>query len=774
MMLAHIIYRLLLAALLINGVSGTIFPLGGLSPSFAEERGIGQKEAPGILVHGNRISIDVTNASLKGVLQEMAVKTGIRVDADDSVTGVVTIKLSEVTIEEALEKLCQSRALIYEYLPDNKAYRIIGAVAADGVAGGDRKKAAAVSGGITVMQNVSAPSADTAGGNLQSAVTPEASKTATGDPDRPPYKSGELLVRFRPEVTEQQVEDLHRSLASTVIRTMPKLRLQQITIREGLTEDEAIRLYKASGLAENSERHALRYPDKTANDPYVDLQWGLANIKAAEAWNITSGKPEVIIAIIDTGVDYRHPDLQGNIWSNTKELKGVAGVDDDSDGYVDDIRGWDFADHDNDPMDVSGHGTHVAGIIAAMGNNGLGIAGINWQAKIMNLKVATDNNSDSFEEFAIIAAIQYAIDHGAKIVNCSFGGSGKSDEEELAFSAMKDKGILAVCAAGNSSQNTDLYPNYPASYNFGNIISVAASGSDDQLASFSNYGPASVDLMAPGVDIYSTVPEGSATTASVQVGSGSITYHALGMSYAGQTDENGITGILYPCGQGYTEQFPAGVSGNIALIQRGNRDGIAFYFQQKVQNAQAAGARGVIIYNNVEESWAGGTLGSQGDWVPAVSITEAAGEALVSLGNPSVTLINKPVLNPYAYKSGTSMAVPHVAGVAGLLLAQCPSLDYTQIRSAILNTADPIGSVAGKMVSAGRINALSALASLLVDLNGDFRIGLEDAILALQMLSGMPSPVTYPFAACGKDISGDGRIGLEEILFILQKTAGAR
>jgi subtilisin family serine protease len=348
---------------------------------------------------------------------------------------------------------------------------------------------------------------------------------------------------------------------------------------------------------------------------------------------------------------------------------------------------------------------------------------------------------------------------------------------------LKNAGVLAVCAAGNDSRNTDSTAQYPSGYNLDNIISVAASGSDDQLASFSNYGPTSVDLMAPGVRIYSTILEDSETDALVRIEGANpvVEYAALGMRYAGQTGENGITGTAYNCGQGYANQFPAGVNRNIALIQRGNKDGNAFYFYQKVQNAQDAGAKGVIIYNNVVDDFDsnGGTLGSSGYWVPVVSVTKATGEALKALieqGTPTVTLINKPVVTPYGYMSGTSMAAPHVAGVAGLLLAQCPSLSYSRIKSAILDTVDKIGTVAGKMVSGGRVNAFAALKSLLLpgDLTGDCRIGLDDAILALQMLSGLPPPVPYPCPSCGKDVTGDDKIGLQEAIFILQTAADLR
>ncbi|MBU4580801.1 MAG: S8 family serine peptidase [Proteobacteria bacterium] len=785
--------RLLLTLILIPGIIGVIGP--SVSPSFAAEEGSLRTQEQVIRIQGNRISIDVKNAAIRDVLREIAQKAKMDVVPGEGVSGEVTIQLTDVTIEEVLENLCRSRALVYEYLPDLNAYRIIRALAFGGAdakgAGGAATPASATSpGDNTEARRVfSGASAEHADGKPGSRISQgksggEGVSGETDDRARPLYKKGELLVRFKPGATDRQMEELHRSLGSSVLGTISKLRLQRIRLRTGLAEMEAMALYAASAIVEHAERHALRYPNRAANDPYADLQWGLANIHAGEAWDITPGKPAVVIAVIDTGVDYQHPDLRGNIWINAAEIPG-NGIDDDGNGYVDDIRGWDFAGNDainpvadNDPMDVDGHGTHIAGIIAASGNNGLGIAGINWQARIMPLKVQADN-SNSFLEFAIIEAIQYAIDQGAKIVNSSFGGSAGSAEEEGAFTALKDAGVLAVCAAGNSTQNTDVTANYPAGYPLDNIISVAASGSDDKLASFSNWGPTSVDLMAPGVSIYSTTLESSGTDARVRVaGSNPVEYAALGMEYAGRTGENGITGTAYNCGQGYTDQFPDGVTGYIALIQRGNRDGNDFYFDQKVQNAQVAGAKGVIIYNNrvPPDSFdaSGGTLGSPGDWVPAVSITKAAGEALIALGSPTVTLINRPVI--YAYMNGTSMAAPHVAGVAGLLLAQCPSLSYTGIKSAILDTADPIGSVADKMVSGGRVNAFAALKSLLLpaDLTGDCRIGLNDAVLALQLLSGLPPPVPYPCAACGKGVTGDDKIGLQEAIFILQTAAELR
>jgi subtilisin family serine protease len=789
--------RLLLASILVQGIIGTASPFFTISQSFAaqESKGFLLMDGLSIQVQGDRISLDIRDADIGDVLREIAKKATIDVTLGDGVAGNVSMKLTDVTIEDALKTLCRSSALVYEYLPDKKAYRIIQAVALT-TGTNEKKGSAAETSGGNGPETKQALSAAVLSGKANpepgSGVSQGDSGTETGNRKRPSYKSGELLVRFKPGVTDQQIDDLHRSLGSTVLGTIKNLRLQRIKLREGLSEEEAMALYRAADIVEHVEKHALRYPTMTPNDPEISRQWGLAKMKVREAWDITQGRPEVIVAVIDTGVDYLHPDLRDNIWINTAELNGLPGVDDDGNGYIDDIRGWDFVGNDannpkpsNDPMDVYGHGTHVAGIIAATGNNGVGIAGINWQAKIMVLKAA--DNGGTFPEyplFPIIEAIQYAIAKRAKIINCSFGGDSRSVEEENAFIALKNAGILAVCAAGNSGLNTDTPPkNFPSGYNLENMISVAASDENDNLATFSNFGLTSVDLMAPGVNIYSTVPEGTNTDARIRVEGASppVEYTAVGMVYAGITTANGITGTAYDCGKGYPEQFPTGVGGYIAMIERGNSQGLPpFTFADKVRNAQTAGAVGVIIYNNVVDDLDlhGGTLGNPGNppWAPAVSITKANGDALNTLGNPVVTLINQLVVSPYKMMSGTSMATPQVAGIAGLMLAQCPSLGYSDIKSALLNTVDKILAVEQLMVSEGRVNAFAALTSLLVpgDLSGDCRIGLDDAILALRILSGLPPQLTYPCPSCGKDVSGDNKIGLEEAIFILQNVAGMR
>ena len=252
--------------------------------------------------------------------------------------------------------------------------------------------------------------------------------------------------------------------------------------------------------------------DAVPNDPSFSQLWGIhnlgqtggaadADIDAPEAWDVQTGSSDVVIAVIDTGVDYNHPDLVSNIWTNLGEIPG-NGIDDDGNGYVDDVHGYDFANNNGDPTDDHYHGTHCAGTIGAGGNNGIGIAGVNWNVSIMPVKFLTASGSGT--EAGAIASIQYAILMGADVMSNSWGGGGYSQALYDAISAANDAGIIFVAAAGNTGSDNDVYPHYPSSYDIPNVIAVAATDHNDNKASFSCYGSSSVDLGAPGVNIYST------------------------------------------------------------------------------------------------------------------------------------------------------------------------------------------------------------------------------------------------------------------------------
>lgn len=265
------------------------------------------------------------------------------------------------------------------------------------------------------------------------------------------------------------------------------------------------------------------------NDPKLSQLWGLINngqeapspmggvgskrsgregidIGAQAAWQIQTGSRDVVVAVIDTGVDYTIADLAPNMWTNDAELNGKAGVDDDGNGHVDDIYGYDFANNDADPKDDHGHGSHCSGTIGARGNDGSGVVGVNWNVRIMALKFLTASGSGSLE--GALKSIDYATENGAQIMSNSWGGGGHSQALKEAIERAEKAGALFIAAAGNHSGDNDARPTYPANYDVSNVMSVAAIDNRGELASFSCYGKTTVHVAAPGVDILSTTPGG--------------------------------------------------------------------------------------------------------------------------------------------------------------------------------------------------------------------------------------------------------------------------
>jgi hypothetical protein len=244
--------------------------------------------------------------------------------------------------------------------------------------------------------------------------------------------------------------------------------------------------------------HAL---DTLPNDPFMGNLYGMPQINAPQAWDEHQGDQEFVIAVIDTGVDYTHPDLVDNIWTNPGEIAG-NGQDDDFNGYIDDVYGYDFADNNSDPMDINGHGTHCAGTIGGVGNNNVGVAGVNWRCRIVAAQFLGSSGGGSIE--GAINAVEYCAVNGFKVSNNSWGGGGYSQALfDIVQTAGDDFGHIFVAAAGNSGSNG---ASYPGAMTCDNLICVAATDINENLASFSQYHISEVDLGAPGVDIQSTTP----------------------------------------------------------------------------------------------------------------------------------------------------------------------------------------------------------------------------------------------------------------------------
>jgi len=309
--------------------------------------------------------------------------------------------------------------------------------------------------------------------------------------------TGEILVKYKPGR-----EPLAR------VRAVEQTRFGIHVIKPRLTRGASYDVYavldslrRDTTNVEYAELNYIVHIKEAPNDPQYSSQYAHERISSEAAWTTTTGNDSVLVAVIDTGVNWSHEDLAANIFSNTKET--IDGDDNDDNGYVDDVRGWDFVNSDNNPNDDNAHGTHCAGIIGAAGNNGKGIVGVNWKIKILPCKFLDADGSGSTLDAA--KAIYYAADLGVEVMSNSWGGGPATRTLQDAIVYAKNKGILFVAAAGNESNDNDESPSYPANYTIENVISVAASDQNDALASFSNYG-LTVHLAAPGVSILSTTP----------------------------------------------------------------------------------------------------------------------------------------------------------------------------------------------------------------------------------------------------------------------------
>ncbi len=331
---------------------------------------------------------------------------------------------------------------------------------------------------------------------------------SSGQP-APPFAADEVLVRFTPglgaNVAGRALADL--SAVALPSPELAKIGVQLLKVPPGKVLDTVASLRQSSQVEFAEPNYLVEAADTVTptipNDQSWGFQWGPPDIQAPLAWSVTTGTASVAIAVIDTGIDLTHPDLAPNLWTNSGEMgldayghdKRTNGIDDDGDGYVDDWRGWNFVAGTNYPQDDQGHGTHVSGIAAAVGNNGLGIAGMAWGVRIMPLKILDSSGYGSDSNLA--TAMIYATDHGARVINLSLGDTLPATVMEDAVNYAYGHGVTVVAAAGN--YGTQVL--YPAAYP--NAIAVASVDINNGHSYFSNTGP-EVALAAPGSNIYST------------------------------------------------------------------------------------------------------------------------------------------------------------------------------------------------------------------------------------------------------------------------------
>lgn len=364
-------------------------------------------------------------------------------------------------------------------------------------------------------------------------------------------EEGRYIVTFKPNAAAAvgALSTKHKSLSVDLEGAAPAVVLpRDNAVAAVLTVEQRDALSRRSDV-ESIEVDSRIQAFFTPDDPRFSDQYGMGTgvgISAIDAWNITLGAPSALVVVVDSGVDYGHEDLQASIWKNPGEVP-ANGVDDDGNGLVDDYYGYDFANSDGEPLDDNGHGTHVAGIVAATGNNALGVAGVAWGSQVVAVK-CLDGAGSGFNS-DLVRAIDYAVtlkDQGYPIVaiNMSLGGEYTSSLYR-AVSRASERGILLVAAAGNESSNNDSNPTYPASFDLPNVLSVAAINSSGALADYSNYGRESVDVAAPGSSIVSTKPrQGGVSEYGYESGTSMATPHVSGVAALVASVNGAATGSL--------------------------------------------------------------------------------------------------------------------------------------------------------------------------------------------------------------------------------------
>jgi thermitase len=557
------------------------------------------------------------------------------------------------------------------------------------------------------------------------------------------YVLNELIVKFREGTDSNQADQIVLSLGAKRINHIPgkiiglPSQVKHIRLPETINVDQAILEYSKRPEVEYAQPNYIYHTLMIPNDPNFNDLWGLHNtsqtineatgisgkdIHAPEAWDIITDCSNVIVAVVDTGINYNHRDLQGNMWDGGPSYPN---------------HGWDFQDNDNDPMDLTGHGTHVAGIIGAQGNDGTGVCGVCWKVKLMAVRVFDASGSGTTA--SVVSGINFAVTNGAHIVNLSLGTSQDDTAIKSAISNAQANGVIIVAAAGNDSSSSYIYPAaYAVTYN--NVLSVGAVDQNGMLASFSNYGPSWVYIAAPGQNVLSTWPGQSTITnedfkdwiKETGWGVGSYSYQGLfgPISETLLTNPSHFEYSLYDPNMNSAayKVFDLGIYGASAAT-------VGFYFDFDIDSSDAlfftlnpngnrpevsdgiysvngytnglmfAGETDVSKYMALHPS-IGFLFNSDNNW-------EGIG---LGIGSFETTRL---YYNTTAcrYLAGTSMATPFVSGVAALCIAQfinkygsyTKTSDYTAIINSIMENYDMYTSLKNQINNGRMLNAYKAV-----------------------------------------------------------------
>ena len=554
------------------------------------------------------------------------------------------------------------------------------------------------------------------------------------------YMPNEILVKYKQNATVLGIQTSIDAIGENVGSIRKANGIQQIIFNENEDIQQRLEQLKQNPNVEFAQLNYIYRKAVAPNDALYNNLWGLNNtipgkegndINAESAWTHASDCSNVTVAVVDTGISWNHEDLNMNIWSNTDE--SVTSTDSDGNGFVDDTRGWDFIDNDNNPDDDDGHGSHVAGTIGAIGNSGIGITGVCWSVKIMPVRVLDAIGSGT--SLTVSQGINYAVSNNVDIINLSLGSTGLNDTLlENAVINARDNGVVIAASAGNDGSDNDGSPVFPCSYNYDNIICVAALNQDYNLASFSNYGLTSVDVGAPGVNILSPV---AGTTTSVfsddfTGGAGSWTFDPSGEPW-----DIGL-GTPFPFNLFYFLSDPSGFDTSVPYVQGINQTAYANvdlstydvstieyiadysvntgdYFKVVYGTASIPSS---IIYQDTNNP--GGIFNIFSHEIPDSCAancnigfnlrTDSDGNVSYGVDIESVTINGLTKNNTtYAYFQGTSMAAPHVAGIAALVKAVNPNYNYLDIVNAMKFSGDDLPVALANTSTGKAVDAYKAI-----------------------------------------------------------------